>query len=218
MGGSIAIAARFNDGQAVCVDGWTNFIPRMVMNATTLSGNDAVVREMLIEVAAHPSYAGVQPFRPRGYGIVVIDFVAREIHSRQGYTSFTDKTLNQLLDLGASGWKDGVFTNVLSAEADDLLEAGRVRQVAVDGAACNPVTLTRDMALAMLDADTRTFLQGGTRTYVELLIDTAPFTVHDHPEDASIAAMRMHLATTGFPLTRHDGLNAMLPRRARTQA
>lgn len=215
MGGSIAIAARFNDGQAICVDGWTNFIPNMIMNETTLSGDDSVVRETLLEVAGHENYAGPQPFRSRGYGIVVIDFQSREIHSKQGYTTFGDKFLNQLLDINASGWKDGVFVNVISDQMGSLLDAGRVMHVGSYDEPKEPVVLDRAAALVMLDRDHASFMRGGMTKYERLAIRTDPFAVIDHPEDGGLKAMKDRLSETGFPLDASQGLNGMLRPRGR---
>lgn len=216
MGGSIAIAARFNDGQTICVDGWTNFIPRMVMNDATLSGDDAVVRQTLLEVASHPSYSGPQPFREHGYGMVVIDFVGRTIHSKQGYTSFDRKTLAQMLDINATGWKDGVYVNVISDESGGLLDAGRVIKVSVDSTECEPEVMTRETTIAALDADMVSFMEGGNRKFIGLRIDTAPFTVHEYPENGTLDAMKAGLRAAGFPMTKSEGLNAMLPARSAT--
>lgn len=210
MGGTISIAARFNDGQAVCVDGWTNFIPRMVVNATTLSGDDRIVRETLLEVATHGNYEGPQPFRASGYGMVAVDFVGRAIHSMQGYTSFVRKMVGQLGDLNGSGWKDGVFVNVVSEEGGGLLDAGRVLHVATNRVELpEPVILTREAVIAMLDNETHRLLEGGNRDFHELRIDTAPFVVHEYPEGGSLSAMKERLRAAGFPLTRKEGLNSM---------
>lgn len=225
MGGSIAIAARFNDGQTICVDGWTNFIPNMVMNAITLSGDDSIVRRTLLKAAEHENYDGPQPLRAHGYGIVVIDFVAREIHSMQGYTSFGHKMLSQLLDLNASGWRDAegdaekaithpflpnkIYLNTLSEEANGLLDAGRVHKVGINGEPCERETLDRERAVALLDEETRAFLEESGRSFIELLMDTAPFTVHEYPEGGSLSDMKARLRAVGFPMTKADGLNAI---------
>lgn len=210
MGGPIAIAARFNDGQAICVDGWTNFIPAMIMNGTTLSGDDSIVRRDLLKAATIPSYDGPQPFRANGYGIVVVDFVTLEIHSMQGYTNFRHKLAAQLLDQKKTGWTDGVYRNVLSEEAEGLLDAGRVRHVGSNGEPCEPVVLDRSSALAMNDERFLSMMTKGTYLYAELEIDTAPFTIIDHDEGTSLRPMKDRLRTTGFPLTIKEGLNAML--------
>jgi hypothetical protein len=210
MGGSIAIAARFKDGQAICIDGWTNFIPAMIMNETTLSGDDSIVRRDLLKAATIPSYDGPQPFRASGYGIVVIDFVTLEIHSMQGYTNFRNKLAAQLLDQKRSGWTDGTYRNVLSEEAEGLLDAGRVRHVGSNGEPCEPVVLDRNTALAMNDERFLSMMTKGVYLYTEVEIDIAPFTVFDHEENTSLKPMKDRLRATGFPLTVKDGLNAML--------
>lgn len=207
MGGSIAIAARFNDGQAICVDGWTNFIPNMVMNAATLSGDDRIVRDNLMECAQLSSYGGPQPFRAHGYGIVVIDFVAREIHSMQGYTGFRHKILLQLSNMKKSGWQGMKYVNVLSSEAEGLLDAGRISVTRRGGEDCEPELLDRKKALKLLDADTRASMTGATPSFIELTIDTAPFKVVDYEEGGSLTAMKKRLAEVGFPMTKAEGLN-----------
>lgn len=213
MGGSIALAARFNDGETICVDGWTNFMPRMIKNGTTLSGDDAIVREVLMDVARHESYAGPQRFGADGYGIVVIDFIAREIHSMQGYTSFDRPSLNQLLDINATGWKGMRYVNVLSDEGGGLLDAGRVRMTAVDGVACEPVTLTRETAIKMLDTNVFKFLSGKSPAFVDIEIDLSPFVLHEYPEDSPLTAMKARLRAVGFPMTKAEGLNTIFSKK-----
>lgn len=208
MGGSIAIAARFNDGQAICIEGWTNFIPAMVMNDTTLSGDDRIVRETLLKAAAVEHYGGPVQLRKSGYGIVVLDFPSREIHSIQGYTSFTRRMLGQLVDINASGWKDGRFENVLSGEGSSLIDAGRVRAEGEDGPEGEPYD--RERVLAELRQDHEEFMAGGSMGYRPIVVDASPFVVHDHGEDASFNPVKEHLRGKGFPTTRKQGLNEML--------
>lgn len=214
MGGSIAIAARFNDGQAICIDGWTNFIPRMVMNATTLSGDDSVVRSMLMEAAAHPSYAGPCTLRGHGYGMFVIDFVDRTIHSKQSYTSFGEKFLNEFLDLKQTGWREGPdgphFVQVLSESGGSLIDAGRVAKSSIDREPCPSEKLDRAMILEMLRQDFVAFFSEAPKTFIGVTVDMAPFVVIDYPDDGTLNAMKDHLREAGFPMTKGEGLNAIL--------
>ena len=231
MGGSINIAARFNDGDAICVDGWTNFIPRMVMNETTLSGDDSVVRETLLEVARNSGYAGPQPFRASGYGIVVIDFADRTIHSMQGYTSFGErKILASFVDLRRSGWvgneqekleamlafhEKGTFEAYevhTTEEGRSLMEAGRLRVVESAGEAIEPYVLGQEKLEELVKHDTARFLRNQERDMPIVEVDVAPFRVFDHPEGGSLAEMKKHLRDAGFPLRKEDGLNAMFAR------
>ena len=228
MGGQINIAARFNDGDAICVDGWTNFIPRMVMNETTLSGDDSVVRETLLETLRHDSYAGPQPFRASGYGIVVIDFIDRTIHSMQGYTNFGErKILANFVDLRRSGWvgneqekleammtfhETGAIESYEvhpTEEGRSLIEAGRRRVVESAGEIIEPYALGLDKLVELVKHDTVQFLQNKERDMPIVEIDVAPFRVFNHPEEGSLTDMKKHLRDAGFPLTKADGLNAM---------
>lgn len=209
MGGSINIAARFNNGDTICVDGWTNIMPGMICNNTTLSGDDSIVRETLMTVAGHHSYAGPQPFRASGYGIVVIDFISRAIHSMQGYTSFNCKLPLWLLDMGATGWQGDVYVNVLGDVGKELLDAGRVRIYNPDGPRDGEV-LTQASAIEILDEDARRTMAAKDKLFWNLLIDTAPFKVHDYDEGGRLIAMKSALSEAGFPLRVIDGLNAIL--------
>lgn len=209
MGGSINIAARFNNGDTICVDGWTNILPAMICNNTTLGGDDSIVREQLMAVAKHKAYAGPQPFRASGYGIVVVDFIGKAIHTMQGYTSFNLKLAIQLLDINASGWKEGAYVNILSAESKEMLDAGRVRIYNPDGPRDGEI-LSQASAMVMLDDDTLRTLEMKERSYWRLVIDTMPFTVHDYPENGRLIAMKSALSEAGFPLRVVDGLNSIL--------
>lgn len=209
MGGSIAIAARFNDGQTICVDGWTNFMPRMIINETTFSGDDAIVRETLLEVAGHSAYEGPQPFQKSGYGMVAIDFIEREIHSLQGYTNFNSKTLNQLLDINATGWQGTTYVHVISEESKSLLDAGRIYHVGSFDKEIEPVLLSQETALAMLKLEMKQYMFGRRNDIQLLKIETSPFNVIEYDEEASLKAMKSHFEKTGFPMTVRDGLNAM---------
>jgi hypothetical protein len=231
MGGSINIAARFNDGDAICVDGWTNFIPRMVMNETTLSGDDSVVRETLLETMRHDSYAGPQPFRASGYGIVVIDFIDRAIHSMQGYTGFAErKILANFTDLNRTGWTgdetarlksmmdfhekgnmDG-FEVHASEEGRSLMEAGRLRVVESAGKPIEPYVLDEGRFVDLVKQDTARFLRNETRDMPMVEVDIAAFKVFDYPEGGTLVDMKKHLGIAGFPLTKAEGLNAMFAR------
>ena len=231
MGGRINIAARFNDGDAICVDGWTNFIPRMVMNETTLSGDDSVVRETLLETMRHDSYAGPQPLRASGYGIVVIDFIDRAIHSMQGYTGFTErKILANFIDLTKTGWKgdDRRRTRALirflsgsdmdkyhveiSNEGRSLMKAGRLRVVETAGKPIDPYVLDEKKFVELAKLDAAQFLRNETRDMPMIEVDIAGFRVFDYPEGGTLVDMKKHLGIAGFPLTKADGLNAMFTR------
>lgn len=235
MGGSINIAARFNDGGAICVDGWTNFIPRMVMNETTLSGDDSVVRETLLETMRHDSYAGPQPLRASGYGIVVIDFIDRTIHSMQGYTSFSGpKIIASFTDLNRTGWSgdeesrlksimdfqnhgriDGYEVHA-SDEGRSLMEAGRLRVVESAGKPIDPYVLDLDKFVELVKQDTAQFLKGEDRDMPMVEVDITPFKVFDYPEGGTLVDMKKHLSIAGFPLTKAEGLNAMFTRETET--
>ena len=231
MGGSINIATRFNDGDAICVDGWTNFIPRMVMNETTLSGDDRVVRETLLETLRHDSYAGPQPFRASGYGIVVIDFIGRAIHSMQGYTGFAErKILASFTDLNRTGWKGDEVTRMKSMmdfhnhgtmdgfevhpseEGRSLMEAGRLRIVESGGKEIEPYPLDEEKLVELVKRDTAQFLRNEPRDMPMVEVGVAPFQVFDYPEGGSLTDMKTHLRIVGFPLTKAEGLNAMIAR------
>lgn len=226
MGGRINIAARFNDGQAICVEGWTNFIPRMIMNDTTLSGDDSVVRKTLLEVANHENYDGPQSFGAEGYGIVVIDFIEKTIHSMQGYTSFTgDKTIAHFIDFQESGWPKedtaqivlkaidtgemGEYKVTLSDEAESLLDGGRIRLVKINGESVEPRVIDKKQIVELNREDALLFLRN-EKTKIPLLhVDVSPFKVVDYPENTSLFVMKEELKKSGFPLTKKDGLNSI---------
>lgn len=214
MGGSIAIAARFNNGETICVDGYTNFLPNMIVNNTTLSGDDSIVRKTLMEVAEHQNYSGPQPFRVIEYGIVVIDFIAHRIHSMQGYTNFTRRYTNQLFDFNKSGWRDGKFVHVISEQSETLLNNDRV--YVVNGEDVERTLLTRDRLISEAEDHTartleywRTGENPPASLFTEIEIVTDPFEVIEYPEGTSLAAMKQALREVDFPLTKRDGLNAL---------
>lgn len=210
MGGPIAVAARFNDGETICVEGWTNFLPNMIHNETTLSGDDSIVKADLLKAASLNVYAGPIRLAPRGYGIVIIDFVERTIHSMQGYTRMGTTYLSDLTDQKKTGWKDGVFRNVLSEGRGSLLDAGRVSIVATQGERHDPVRIDRHSALALLDEKFLMFMSGKGLSVVEMSIDMSPFVLHEYEESNTMTPIRRRLARTGFPLKKADGLNRML--------
>ena len=227
MGGTINIAARFNDGEAICIDGWTNFIPNMVMNDTTLSGDDSVVRETLLEVANHQNYDGPQPFRASGYGIVVIDFIDKTIHSMQGYTNFSgDRMLAHFMDFNQSGWKGegqikgmekflesgdlSEYKVIPSEEGRSLIQAQRLRLVSMDGERVEPRAISEQEMVDLIRENTGQLLksEGKGGPFVE--VDITPFIVIDYPENTPLTSMKNNLRKAGFPLTKAEGLNAML--------
>ena len=54
------------------------------------------------------------------------------------------------------------------------------------------------------------FMSGGGLGHRGITIDTAPFVVHDYDEGSSFTPVKTHLGAKGFPLTKAQGLNAML--------
>lgn len=208
MGGHIPIAARFNDGQAICVDGYTNFIPNMIMNNTTLSGDDSVVRKTLLEVASHERYKGPQLFRAYGYGMLVIDFVTREIHSMQGYTSFSQKTLSQMFDVNASRWIDGKFVKVLSEQGKSLIEAGRAHLYDRENDKIIDI-LTCDKAFEVSDRETKKFMDGEGHEINFVNINLDPFIEKSYEEGSGFSEMREAMRQNAFPLDTKQGLNAI---------
>lgn len=216
MGGSINIAARFNDGSAICIDGWTNFIPDMILNETTLSGDDSIVRKTLFEAAAHEHFDGPQRFIQSGYGMVVIDFIAREIHSKQGYTSFEWKSLAQFADLNASGWQGNPlnplskFHYQLKSESIGLLKAGRI--YTKDDESAHKEFMSEQIILERLYDDFNSKRLSPTY-HREYYIDTAPFKVFDYDEMSGFAEMKRNLTKSGFPMKKSDGLNKIFDKK-----
>ncbi len=209
MGGSINIAARFNNGETICVSGWTNFIPNMILNETTLSGDDSIVRRDLMASAIHENYDGPQPFHSSGYGMVAIDFISKQIHSKQGYTSFDRKYINSLVDLNKSGYVDGEFHHHLKAESQSLIENGRVFIASNNGIECDPIQLTSEMALDFLAKDLKAMMTDDDRMFIELRINLKPFTVIEYPEERGLCDMKSALCDVDFPLTKKNGLNRL---------
>lgn len=207
MGGYLNIAARFNNGDAICIEGYTNFLTSMIVNPATFSGDDSIVRSSLMEAAQHKDLKGPCKFQKTGYGIVVIDFIGKSIHSLQGYTSFTEKSLIQLLDINATGWQGSVFVNKLSTDSEALLDAGKINISNYEGVPSQ--TLNKELALKLLEDDHKGFMDGTGRQFYFINIDPAPFTVFDYDEDDSLTAMKVRLKGDGFPLTKSDGLNAI---------
>lgn len=207
MGGYLNIAARFNNGETICVEGYTNFLTSMIINPTTLSGDDSIVRSSLMEVAHHKDFKGPCKFQKSGYGIVVIDFIGKSIHSLQGYTSFTEKSLIQLLDINATGWKGDVFEHKLNTDLEILLDMGKINILDYKDTPSQP--LTKETALALLQEDHKGFMDGTGRQFYFVRIDTDPFTVFDYDEDDSLTAMKVRLTSDGFPLNKTEGLNTM---------
>lgn len=207
MGGSITIAARFNNGDAVCIDGWTNFMPWMIINDTTFSGDDSIVRKVLMEATEQDYYAGPVKFEKSGYGIVVIDFKERELHTIQGYCSFTNRWIGQLVDINKSDWQDGKFKHILSEEGESLVKAGRVFASRIPGEPEEQLTL--EMVVSALEKDSEAMRNGRLEEYKNIRIDTAPFVVHDYGETGAITPIKARMKETGFPLTRKEGLNAI---------
>lgn len=184
MGGRINIAVRLNDGKTVCVDDWTNTLSPIILNETTLSGDDSVVRDHIGRIINHKDYGGRQPFRKSQYGIVVIDFLTKEIHSQQGYASFDRILAAQLFDVG----KSSASKKVLKTGSAELLDNGRIT---IFG------SLFRISKSSALNID----------IYTDLKIDLSPMKLFEYREDDSLTNMKTHLRKTGFPINKKDGLN-----------
>lgn len=208
MGGSVAIAARFNNGDAICIEGWTNYMPWMIINDTTFSGDDSIVRKTLLETVGGEYYGDPLPLRKSGYGIVVIDFITREIHSIQGYCSFGTRWIGQLVEINECRWEGDEFVQPLSKEGKSLVDAGRIYASRMPGEPEEHITTER--AVEILKKNAKILRGSEKEEYQSIRINTAPFVVHDYGEDASITPIKARLKETGFPLTRKEGLNAIL--------
>ena len=209
MGGCIPIAARFNNGDVICVDGWTNFMPDMIKNQATLSGDDSVVRKTLTEIITMDGYEGLQPFRAYGYGMVVIDFISKQIHSMQGYCNLDGELIIQMRDKSKTGFKS---TSALSDRARDLIAAGRAHLANWDFQPIPGGELTIDNAQDYLNMAYNKPLINMTPEMIEsaiecVAIDLDPFVLHEYPEGTSLTLMKDRLRAVGFPLTKADGLN-----------
>lgn len=205
MGGTINVAARFHDGTTICIDSWTNLLPRMIMNKETLSGDDNIVRETLMEVAAHEDYAGPQQLRSAGYGIVIIDFIGKTIHSKQGYTSFEYKTPNQLLDFNETGWKNGKMIDILSEEGKGLLQQERVKTTEKIGNIEKDQIINAEQALMIIKKQRSP--SNPKITYLKIITD--PMKVIEYDEDCKHKEITDNLRKAGFPMTQKEGLNAI---------
>ena len=208
MGGSITIAARFNDGTTICIEGWTNFLPKMIMNNKTLSGDDSIVREILFKASRIESYIGPVPFRAIDYGIVVIDFKSKQIHSMQEYTNFDKKYVDEFIELSKPKCLTG-NTIELSKENKSLIDAGRVKIISINGVACTPKVLTPTAAIKIFEKKKMLFMSGKGPIITETSIDLTPFQLFSYPESTSLTKMKKRLSTVGFPMTKKNGLNSI---------
>jgi len=108
MGGPVAFATRFSNGDVVCMDVWTNPLPYLIKTkAVLLERNEQVVRNHYQECRGVMELDGVTPMHtdvplaPLGYGLIVLDFKTRSLMSMQNYTSF-----DNFSDLEACGLSD----------------------------------------------------------------------------------------------------------------
>jgi len=143
----------------------------------------------------------------------VIDFPSKEIHSIQEYCSFTQRSLIQLLDIKATGWKGrwprSKFVNVLSEESKILLAKNRVKLVCLQDGQKVKEDLDHNLAMKLLDEDAESSLRGKDRKIYFIEIDPNPFDVHDYGKDHNFNNVKLHLREKGFPLTKAEGLNSI---------
>lgn len=96
MGGSVAIGARYADGEVVCFSGYTNYLTSWLKSARIVVNRDeSVVRDFIKE---HVSPNEIAPLSPMGYGLVFVDFKDGYFLSMQGFTGF-----ESFSDIEASG-------------------------------------------------------------------------------------------------------------------
>jgi hypothetical protein len=129
MGGAVAFATRFSNGEVGCMDVWTNPLPYLIKTKQVMldRDEDAVrthykeCREVM-ERDGTPMHEDA-PLAPLGYGLVVLDFKANVLLSMQNYTGF-----DNFSELEACGHADDdKFESFLA-----FCEAGQIEMTRID--------------------------------------------------------------------------------------
>ena len=91
MGGSINMAFRFADGEAICFEGWTNSV--VSLSNLSILDSDHIVRnyaKQYQEIYADDKnalYGKAKPLSTSGYGLILIDYISKTIIDANDYTT-----------------------------------------------------------------------------------------------------------------------------------
>ncbi len=130
MGGTVALAVRYADGETVCCTTWTNPLPHTLKSKAVLVDKDeAFMRAFIEENLSVTEMDGVTkmheliPLAPCGYGLNLIDFKTGNFLTMQGHCHF-----DSFSDIEATGSVVPERTrNFL-----DLCEAGCMKLIRLD--------------------------------------------------------------------------------------
>jgi hypothetical protein len=208
MGGSINVAIRFENGETVCQDQWTNYLPSWFRDPKMLE-DETLARAFCAatstkEYMADPTTHGrPQPVENNSYGLLVWDYATKSILDNNTYCPLLE------FDLVQTGGR------MRSDEFVACAAAGRIIMEVLERRSLNGVLarLTYEEALAMGE---QVWLESRQRTPEHLtrfLVDPSPMTYQRFEVSPSgTEAMRAKLRELDFPMSRKAGLNKTLPK------
>lgn len=195
MGGSINMAFRFSDGEAVCHTRWTNGVSHLC-KAAILNGDESIVRDYIAEDADAPP----SQFRSSEYGFILIDFQTRTILDINSYTSL----FQDIHNLDVRDVDDPYFSRKYRLLCDAIQLGFRVKETAKN----RETVYEGDDGLRAFKyryGSQEPFLA----SFALLSIDAPGWTIMtamNYREDIKTALAKAR--EIDFPFTKKDGLNS----------
>lgn len=201
MGGSVALAVRYESGETICFAAFTNSLSNdLKRRAVLVDKNEAYMRSLVAEFMAIED-CGEIPLAPMGYGINVIDFQRNHFLTMQGHANFKNFSDTEIMGRVAPDR----YLNFLH-----LCDAGHIEMRRMDlvskGDPC--VTLARvkdaeegEFISKAINAQFNKYLgdRAGQQTYYDAKIVDTPLAILEYPEKKKgAAAMKRKMKSLGF--------------------
>jgi hypothetical protein len=214
MGGSIAVAIRFSNGEAVCFERWTNTMSAWFLNERWLQEDRTYILEYVSAVKNNwdpktktwDGYGKPLPLRRSGYGIVIWDFLTHHVIEENDYTSF-----NRIHSISlANSIEDGAQERVEGIKS--LADAGRLfkNEIIYDTRSKNHKKHSAPSTWYEILQDYQDYeasnYESKRQTSVMYDIDVSPFTYVDLEKDKS-KSLNQWLVDLEWPRTQKQGLN-----------
>lgn len=198
MGGSVAVAFRFPDGEIIAQERHTNPLPFWFTHPRLLRGERDFI-DRYIRDANHPDPI---PVAPLGYGLVLVDYVSKTLFSMQGYTNLHLLEPVSVMTRARWGGDDEMeFGNLHRL----LIQENRLRVVNRVTEEVTPLPAEITDAAGLADHAKTLYANSNGDAYFAYALDSSPLTVIDYTDEADSARKFLaKLDEIGFPLTDVD--------------
>jgi len=210
MGGSVNVAIRLKNGEAFCVERWTNNIPFWLINHEMYVDDKHAVKYLSMTLENDPKvdkYCTGKPQRlcNSSYGIIIFDYVTNTIIDNNEYSHLNRISSISSFERGYS--KDMKETKYkIHDHVKGLIEAGRIKDILKWNNTPIIKNPTKTQVYDFLEKEKHDrFEKSGY-----LMINTNPMMYCQYPSNhnkGSFKLIKKHLKDINFPMNKSQGLN-----------